>query len=275
MKDEVKDAVTDTTTATAAATALSKDGTVIAYEKNGQGPSLIVVGGALSHRNAYTRELSAKLASHFTVISYDRRGRGESKDTKPYAVDREIEDIEALIDKAGGSVYLYGTSSGAALALLTAEKLGPTKITKLALYEPPYGSASKEAVASEKRAVNKFLSDDEPAEAVTFFLEKRGIPSDKMEAMKQSPEWKDMVSMAPTLMYDLAILGDGTVPFDVAKRIAIPTLVMDGEKSFPFMHATADTVGKTIPGAQRKTIKGQTHNLSADAGGPVLLEFFK
>jgi pimeloyl-ACP methyl ester carboxylesterase len=130
-------------------TAISKDGTVIAYEKTGKGPGIIIVNGALSYRKLYGEKdhLADMLAKNFTLIFYDRRGRGKSTDTKPYAVVKEIEDIDALVDEAGGSVYLFGSSSGAALALLAAEKLGPKKVTKLALYEPPFGSDTKQEFA--------------------------------------------------------------------------------------------------------------------------------
>lgn len=270
MKNQVKGELTQTDTA------ISKDGTAIAYEKNGKGRSIILVSGALAHRDLYAgKDLADVLAKNFTVIAYDRRGRGESADTKPYAVEREIEDIKALVDKAGGSVYLYGSSSGAALAMLAAEKLGAEKVTKLALYEPPYGSDTKQAFAKEKNKVNELVNDGKPADAVTFYLERRGIPPDKMEGMKKSPEWNGMVRMGHTLVYDFEVLGDGTVPIDIAKNIAIPTLVMDGEKSFDFMHATANTVGKIIPGAVRRTIKDQTHDLSPEAVEPVLLDFFR
>jgi pimeloyl-ACP methyl ester carboxylesterase len=270
METRVKDEITITDTA------ISKDGTAIVYEKIGKGPGIILVNGALAHRKLYgEKELAAMLAKDLTVIFYDRRGRGESADIKPYTVEKEIEDIAALIDKAGASVYLYGSSGGAALALLAAEKLGPEKVTKLALYEPPYGSDTKQAFASEKNKVNELVGDGKPTDAVTFYLGKRGIPPDKIEAMKRSPEWDGLVHTGHTLVYDFQVLGDGTVPVNIARNITIPTLVMDGEKSFDFMHATADTVGKIIPGAVRKTIKDQTHDLSPKAVAPVLLEFFR
>ncbi|HEY5825257.1 MAG TPA: alpha/beta hydrolase [Cyclobacteriaceae bacterium] len=244
-------------------TAISKDGTRIAYEKAGEGARVILVDGALGHRKLNGgRDLASLLAEKFTVIFYDRRGKGESTDTKPYSVDREIEDIEALVDKAGGSVYLYGASSGAALALLAAEKLGSEKVRKLALYEPPYGSDTKQEFSREKNKVNELVRNGKPGEAVTFFMGRRGMPPVKLEDMKKSPEWNDIVRIGHTLVYDFEILGDGTVPIDIARNITIPTLIMDGEKSFDFMHATADTVGKIIPGALRKTIKGQAHDLS-------------
>jgi pimeloyl-ACP methyl ester carboxylesterase len=270
METQLKGEVTKTMTT------ISKDGTAIAYEKTGMGPSIILVNGALAHRKLDGEgDLAVKLAKNFTVIFYDRRGRGESTDTKPYAVEREIEDIKALVDEAGGSVYLYGSSGGAALSLLAAEKLGPKNVAKLALFELPYGSDTKQEFAKEKNKVNELVGDGKPGDAVTFFLERRGMPPDKMEAMKKSPEWNGLVRIGHTLVYDFEILGDGTVPMDVAKNIVIPTLVMYGEKSFDFVSATADSVAKIIPGAVRKPLKDQTHDASPEAVAAVLLEFFR
>jgi pimeloyl-ACP methyl ester carboxylesterase len=268
MEAQTADTVAKTTTA------ISKDGTAIAYDKIGNGPTIIIVNGALAQRDLYPEKSPARLlADKFTVISYDRRGRGESTDTKPYSVEREIEDIAALIDEAGGNAFLFGGSSGAALALLAAEKLGPEKVIKLALYEPPYGSDTREKYAGEKQKVNELVADGKPGDAVAFFMERRGMPPDKMEAFKTSPQWKGIVGIGHTLVYDFEVLGDGTIPVDVAKNIAVPTLVMVGEKSFDFMQATADELVKSIPGATRKTIKGQTHDLSPDAVAPVLGNF--
>src|SRR6187551_2160643 len=155
-------------------TTISKDGTVIAYEKTGHGPSVILVNGALGHRKFFgEKDLAARLAKNFTVFFYDRRGRGESTDTKPYSVDKEIEDIEALVHEAGGTAYLYGVSSGAALALRAAEKLGAEKVIKLALYEPPYGFYSakhNQEFANQKRKVNELVATGKPGDAVAFFM---------------------------------------------------------------------------------------------------------
>lgn len=260
-------------------TAISKDGTAIAYEKTGKGPSLILVNGALAHRKLYgEKDLAARLAKDFSVIFFDRRGRGESTDTKPYSVEREIEDIEALVNEAGGSAYLFGSSSGAALSLLAANKLGPEKITKLSLYEPPYGSDNaedKQQYAGEKKKINELIAAGKPGDAVALFMESTGAPPDALEGMKKSPEWKDMERVGHTLVYDFEVLGDGTVPLDIAKSIAVPTQVLDGEKSLDFMHATTGTLGKVIPGAVRKTLKDQTHQVSPEALAPVLREFFE
>lgn len=255
-------------------TAISKDGTSIAYEKTGQGPAIILVNGALASRNFYgEKDLAAILAPQFTVIYFDRRGRGDSTDKQPYTVEKEIEDIAALIDEAGGQTYLYGCSSGAALALLTAGKLGPEKIIKLALYEPPY-TADKTQFAAGKKQVNELIAAGKPGDAVAAFMEIAGTPPDELENMKQSPDWKEMERLGPTLAYDFEVLGDGNIPADVAKNIAIPTLIMNGEKGADPKHATADMIVKIIPGASQKTLKDQPHTVAPEALAPVLSEFF-
>lgn len=252
----------------------SKDGTRIAFSKAGNGPALIIVSGALSHRALHgDTVLVPTLGQHFSVYTYDRRGRGESGDTKPYAVDREIEDIEALIQQAGGTAYLYGVSSGAALALQTAAKLGATRVSKLALYEPPYGQRPSE-FKRQKDRVNELVRTGQPGDAASFFLSAIGTPPQALEGMKQSPEWEAIKKIDFTLAYDFDVLGEGAVPEDVAKAITIPTLVMDGEKTMPFMHPTADRIARLIPNAQRKTLAGQTHQASAAVVAPVLIDFF-
>jgi pimeloyl-ACP methyl ester carboxylesterase len=256
----------------------SKDGTIIVYEKTGSGPSLILVNGALAHRKFNGEEdLASLLSEKFTVIYYDRRGRGESSDATPYAVDREIEDIEALVKEAGGKAYLYGSSSGASLALLAAEKLGPEKIAKLVMYEPPYGSdgnEDKHKYATEKKKINELVKTGKPGDAVTVFMESRGMPVEAIQDMKKSPAWKEMERVGPTLVYDFEVLGDGAVPVDIAKNVTIPTQVLVGEKSFDFMHATADSLRKVIPDSNRKTLKDQTHEASPEVLAPVLEAFF-
>ena len=256
-------------------TVFSKDSTAIAYEKSGKGPNLIIVNGALSYRRSKgVPELVNNLARDFTVISYDRRGRGESGDTKPYRPEKEIEDIEALIDEVGGSSYLFGVSSGAALALMAANKLGPEKVLKLALYEPPLGFAKvmgQKEYDDEKKKINELVHGNKPGDAIVVFFESLKTPPEQIEAMKKSPDWKDMESIGHTLVYDFEILGDGNIPLDLAKEVHTPTLIIDGEKSFNFLHATADTLAKTIPEANRKTLKGQTHEASPDVLAGVLV----
>lgn len=260
-------------------TVSSKDGTRIAYERLGKGPAIIVVGGALSGRSG-SSELAQLLAPRFTVYSYDRRGRGDSGDTQPYAVQREVEDIAALIDAAGGSAFVYGKSSGAGLALESAASLG-NKVKKLALYEAPYSEAK--GAASEwkafRSAQDALLASNRRTEAITSFMKFVGAPDEAIAGMRASPAWPGMVAMAPTLAYDSAILGeDRSVPVATAAAVTAPTLVMDGGASagpMPFMKTTADKLAKAIPKAERRTVEGQAHDASAKALAPILQNFFK
>jgi pimeloyl-ACP methyl ester carboxylesterase len=260
-------------------TVTSRDGTRIAFDKWGRGPAIVLVGGALADRSGGT-ELAQLLATHFTVYSYDRRGRGDSTDTKPYSVQREIEDLEALIENAGGSAHIYGKSSGAALALRATTALGG-KVTKLALYEAPYSDA--EGAAKDWREfrakLDALLAADRRADAITLFMKFVGAPDDAIAQMKSSPAWPGMMAMAPTLAYDTAMLGgDRAVPVEIAAKVRATTLVMDGSASLgaaPFMRATADKLGKTIPGARRQVIEDQAHDVSAKALAPILIAFFK
>jgi pimeloyl-ACP methyl ester carboxylesterase len=214
-----------------------------------------------------------------TVYSYDRRGRGDSGDTKPYSVEREIEDIEALIDSAGGSAYVYGQSSGAGLALQAAAALG-NKVEKLAIYEAPYSDAA--GAAKEWRQyrtkLDELLAADRRADAIAFHMKFVGAPDEVVAEMKASPAWSGMVAMAPTLTYDGHVIGDDrSVPVEIAAQVKAPTLVMDGGASvgpMPFMRPTADKLGKAIPGAQRQVVEGQSHDVHADVLAPILLKFF-
>lgn len=255
---------------------VSMDGTKIAFEKSGTGTAVIIVSGALSARNLFdeeARSLIEKLSKHFTVCVYDRRGRGESTDVQPYAVEREIEDIESLINAAGGSAYIYGVSSGGALALQATAKLGAAKVLKLAIYEPPYGQ-QKQAFEKQKQGVSDRVKKGEQGEAAAFFMTEIRTPPDVLKNMKASPRWEIIKKMDFTLVYDFKVLGDGAIPRDVVKTIGVPTLVMDGEKSLDFMHATAAQIAKLIPGAEHKTLEGQMHQAKADVVAPVLIEFF-
>lgn len=257
----------------------SRDGTRLAYDKVGRGPVLILVNGALSDRAA-NAELAQLLAPHLTVYSYDRRGRGDSTDTQPYSVAREIEDIEALIDEAGGSAYVYGKSSGASLALLASAELGD-KVKKLAIYEAPYNEAAGAAKEWQefRKRFDALLASNQRNDAVTAFMKFVGAPAEAIAKMKSSPAWAGMVEMAPTIAYDNAILGDDrSVPVEAAAKVKAKTLVMDGGASagpMPFVRATADKLGKVIPGAQRQVMEGQAHDVSPKALAPVLLKFFR
>jgi pimeloyl-ACP methyl ester carboxylesterase len=257
-------------------TVRSADGTSIAFERAGTGPALILVDGALSFRGFGPMEpLAALLVSRFTVFTYDRRGRGKSTDTQPYAVKREIEDIEALIEEAGGSVCLYGVSSGAALALKAAARLRDN-VTKLALYEPPFtsGDEAKHDFAKYTEQMDALLAANRRGDAVAFFLADR-MPAEELEGMRQTPEWPIMEALAPTLAYDNAVMGDGSPPVDESKTATMPALVLDGSESPEFMHEAADAVARAMPRAQRLTLEGQTHMVSPEVLGPVLTTYFQ
>jgi pimeloyl-ACP methyl ester carboxylesterase len=262
-------------------TVTSKDGTIIAYEKVGQGPTMILVSGAMSHRNdQYAAAFAQLLASDLTVIYYDRRGRGDSTDTQPYAVAREIEDIEALIDAAGGSAYLCGFSSGGALTLETAMAL-KDKVKKLAVYEVPYDDSETGIKAWHEYTtkLSELIAANRRGDAAALFMKFVGVPDAMLEGMRQAPFWKQMEALAPTLVYDGTILGtDRTVPTERAATITVPTLVMDGGGSLeimPFMHDTAQKLAKAIPNAQHQTLEGQTHDVDKNVIAPVLIKFFK
>ena len=261
-------------------TVTSKDGTTIAYDQWGAGPVVILVDGALQSR-AFDQgmvPLAELLASHFTVIHYDRRGRGDSTDNQPYALEREIEDIEAIIDETGGSASLYGISSGAALAMEAAIAL-PNKVKKLAMYEAPYNDdpAAQETWRKYVTGLQELLAEGRNGDAVGHFMMLVGASAEDVAGIRQTPMWPLWESIAPTLAYDhIAALGeDAAVPAERAARVTVPTLVMDGSESFPFMHGTATILVKAMPHGQHRTLEGQTHEVSGEAIAPVLIEFFK
>ena len=273
-------------------TVTSKDGATIAYERSGQGQPVILVTGALGVR--YDARLAELLAHHFTVYNYDRRGRGESGDTHPYAVQREVEDIEALIDAAGGSSHLYGISSGAVLALEAASKL-PGKVKKLAMYEPPFiVDDSRPPVSDDYVAqLNAAIAAGRPGDAVEIFMTRailipaefvaqmRNAPMSQVfgdDAGMKPPEWADMEKVAHTLAYDGMIMGDtmSGKPLPVGRwaSAAAPTLVITGGNSEPFFHNGAKALVDSLPNAQHRILEGQDHAVSPAALAPMLIEFF-
>jgi pimeloyl-ACP methyl ester carboxylesterase len=259
------------------ATVTSKDGTRIAFEKSGSGFPVILVDGALCSRAfGPMLKLAPLLAEHFTVISYDRRGRNGSGDTKPYTIEKEIEDIGALIDEAGGSACVYGVSSGAALGLAAAAN--GLNIPKLALYEPPFDVADdghhppKDAL----QQLQLMISEDRRADAVKYFLKDAvGVPAVVVFMMPLFPVWAKLKAVAHTLPYDIAILGDFNLPEERAKSVRIPTLVAGGDKSPAMLRHSVKKLAEVMPNSKLEVLKGQTHNVSAKAIGPVLIDFFK
>ena len=256
---------------------ISKDGTAIAFDRSGKGPAIILVGGAFQHRaiDPRTAQLAALLAQHFTVFHYDRRGRGDSSDTQPYAVEREIEDLDALIKEAGGSAFVFGMSSGAALAI-EAAACG-LAITKLAFYEPPFNSGDatgRQASENYTRQLTALLTEGRRGDAVALAMTTWGAPAEAVAGMRQTPIWSLFESVAPTLAYDNVIMGDGSVPAERLASITVPTLVIDGGASPAFMHHAAQVVAHALPNAKLRTLEDQTHDVAPEVLAPVLEQFF-
>jgi pimeloyl-ACP methyl ester carboxylesterase len=258
-------------------TVKSKDGTSIGYTKTGTGAPIILVDGAMCSRAfGPLPKMAEMLSANFTVYHYDRRGRNESGDTLPYSVDREVEDLEALINDAGEPVYITGFSSGAALALNAAAK--GLNIKKLVLYEAPYvmNQGGHNPPIDTAAQLSQLIAAGKRADAVKFFMKDMvGIPAFVPFIMSLLPVWSKLKAVAHTLPYDAAILQGFTIPTKIAAAVTIPTLVVNGEKSPVSLRNASQKLAKAIPGAQLKALKGQTHNVSAKAIVPVLMEYFK
>jgi pimeloyl-ACP methyl ester carboxylesterase len=260
------------------ATVTSADGTTIAYETTGSGPALIIVDGAMCYRdNGPARDLAAALADTYTVFIYDRRGRGESGNTLPWSADREIEDLAALLEAAGGEAYLVGASSGAVLAADAANRLDGVR--KLALYEPPFivdgtHPARPDTYTAETEAL---IAAGDDGGAVKKFLRHVGVPGIVVQIMALTPVFKKLKGVAPTLPYDLRILGDTGrgVPLDAERwsRVRVPAIVMDGGKSPQYMRNAARALSEALPKAEYRTLPGQTHIVKAAVVAPAVKEF--
>lgn len=264
-------------------TVISKDGTKIAYDKTGQGPALILVAGAFSYRKFPGQvQLAERLAERFTVYNYDRRGRGDSGNRKPYAVEREIEDLKALIEAAGGQACVYGLSSGAVLALQAAAK--GAQIARLALHEPPFivDPADSRPPADFIRQVNELIGKDRRGEAIRCFMTKgMGAPSFVPFLLRMMPGvWKNLMAVAHTLPYDAALLDGYTAgqPLDGKpwSEVRMPTLVLEGEESPASLRRAAQALAKVLPNAQLLSRRGLGHTKKLDAKriAPELAAFF-
>jgi len=258
-------------------TATSKDGTTIAFDTSGEGAPLIVVGGALNTRQA-AATLAELLAPSFTVYAYDRRGRGDSGDTPPYAVEREVEDIQALVEHAGGTTFAFGHSSGAVLALEAA--LATPGITKLVLYEPPFIVDDSRPPLPDDYVLHlkELAATDRRGEAVEYFMTTGvGVPAQAIPSMRESPFWPSLEAVAHTLWYDGVIMGDNMVgrplSADRWSPVTIPALVIDGGASPPSLRNAAKQLADVLPNARRLTMDGQTHEVDPTLLAPVLTEF--
>ena len=258
-------------------TAHSADGTAIAYEAAGHGPALILVDGALCQRAmGPSRPLAKLLAEHFTVLTYDRRGRGDSGDTAPYSVDREVEDLAALIEAAGGSAHLFGASSGAVLALEAAAH--GLAVESLVLYEPPLivddsrapmGAAYTEPLAAA-------IAEDRRGDAVKLFMRQVGVPAPILAAMRLMPVWRKLTAVAHTLPYDAAVMGDTQcgrpLPAERWAGVTARTLVAVGGKSPAWLQKAGHALADLLPDAQSRTLDGQTHMVKAKVVAPVVAD---
>jgi pimeloyl-ACP methyl ester carboxylesterase len=258
---------------TTSKTVTSKDGTQIAYEQAGTGPALVLVDAA-----GHYRELSSfggligLLAADFTVYHYDRRGRGGSTDTSPYAVEREVDDLAALIDAAGGSAFLYGFSSGGLVALHAAAS-GLT-IPKLALLEPPIANDEDRPARSAFTAeLAELVAAGRRGAAVGFFLTGIGVPDEIIAGMRENRSWSAMEAVAHTLVYDCMV--SEATSFQLLASVSVPTLVLDSEGSSDNLTGMAATVARAMPNSSHRSLAGAWHGVPDDVLAPVLTEYFK
>jgi pimeloyl-ACP methyl ester carboxylesterase len=253
-------------------TVTSKDGTTIAFERLGSGPPVVLVCGGSVDRTA-DAAIAQELASHFTVFNYDRRGRGDSGDTLPYAIEREVEDIDAVIGAAGGSAFLWGSSSGAVLALIAAESV---PVTKLALWEPPFvPEGVRRPPEDQVSQYETMIAEGRRGDAVEYFMTKViGMPAEVVAGARTQPWWAATEALAHTLAYDARIMGDYSIPKDLAASVKVPTIVIAGGADFPWMRQTAETLAAALPDAQVRILEGQGHDVDPGVLAPVLAEFF-
>jgi pimeloyl-ACP methyl ester carboxylesterase len=252
---------------------LSRDGTPLAYERTGQGPAVVLVSGAMS-TGATMRPLAAVLSDRFDVVVYDRRGRGESGDTAPYAVEREVEDLAALIEAVGGEAALYGMSSGGALALHAAASGLPLR--GVAVYEVPYAvhESAMKGRAEYTEGLTEALAQGRRGDAVELFLRLTGLAEEMIQGARQSPMWPGMEAIAPSLAHDDAVMGGGRVPRDLLASIPVPVLSVAGGASPPWLREAAQAVAEAAPEGTYRMLEDQTHMVDPQALAPVLAEFF-
>jgi pimeloyl-ACP methyl ester carboxylesterase len=259
-------------------TVTSPDGTVIDYERYGDGPAVIFIGGASIYRaiDEGTTLAARRLAAEgFTAVEYDRRGRGRSGDTQPWALDREVEDVAALITAAGGTAALCSNSSGADIALAAAT--AGAGVTALVLYEPPFFAG--QSYTADLAVLRSLLADGKHEEMMRYNLTSViRLPAQVVEGMARMPWWPAMVAAAPTLLYDHTATNDISTDPDWRGRwakVTVPALVCSGDQTFPGMPEAADQVAAALPNATRRILPGQGHRPAPDAIVPVLAEFLR
>jgi pimeloyl-ACP methyl ester carboxylesterase len=265
-----------TSNETAYAETTSHDGTSIAYDLLGAGDPLIVIGGALQGRVTY-RPTAHALARDFAVVNYDRRGRGDSGDTAPHSVEREVEDLAALVEDVGGRASVYGHSSGAVLALHAAARGLP--FDRLVLHEPPFGSGSDEerqAEQEEAEHLAALLTEGRRADAVRFYFTSMGMPADVVDDLAGEPS---MQASAPTILYDYALFGEhgrgGLTPAEQAGHVSVPALVLAGGASPQFMLDAATRIADALPHGLLRVLDGEEHVVAPEVLAPVVTEFVR
>jgi pimeloyl-ACP methyl ester carboxylesterase len=254
-------------------TATSADGTRLAFDRFGAGPPIIMVVGAFNTR-ATTEPLARALERDFTVLNYDRRGRGDSGDTAPYSVEREIDDIDALIAAAGGSASVFGYSSGANLTLQAAAR--GLAITHLALYEPPFRPDDSYPALRTDLAdrIAALVAAGRRGDAVELYqTEAVQIPPEIVAQIRHAPFWPGLEAIAHTLAYDATIIGDLSLPTEMLASITTPALIITGDQSPPFIRAAAQAVAGALSNGRLRVLAGESHDIKPDATAPVLKEF--
>lgn len=258
-------------------TATSADGTRIAFERLGSGPPLVLVGGAFCDRKARVSglPLARELGSGLTVFAYDRRGRGDSTDTPPYATAREIEDLACVLEAAGGTASVYGHSAGAILALEGA--LAGLPVRQLALYEPPLvlgGLRDPMPPGLPEQLAALTEQGDRTATATLFLTRAVGLPAPIVEQRKQHPMWSSLEAASHTLSYDARLTADPESIIARASALRVPVVLFDGGRSQPWMRAGVESLARAIPGAARVSLPDQAHDVDPRALAPRLLELF-
>lgn len=246
----------------------SADGTEIAVDRSGEGPTLVLVVGAFSDRSS-TTDLAKGLCDSFTVYRYDRRGRGESGNTYPYAVEREVDDLAAVIKAAGEPAFVFGHSSGGALALEAAGAQVPMRA--LVVHEPPY---RKGPTVEFAEGLENLVADGQPSAAVEAFLELVGTPPAAIEQMKAGAQWARMEKFAPTLSYEVRLCNGGVLPVERLTGISMPVLALTGEISPPWAHKGAREIADAMPNGQTQVLEGQGHAVADEVLIGVLKRFF-
>ncbi|MGH3656048.1 MAG: alpha/beta fold hydrolase [Micromonosporaceae bacterium] len=250
----------------------SADGTRIAYERSGNGPAIIFVTGAFNDRTTCA-PLARHLENDYTVVTYDRRGRGDSGDTAPYAVDREIDDIDALIAECGGSAYLFGYSSGAILSCLAVAQ--GSAVTRLALYEPPYPPKADQRGTDLPDRLAALVAQGRRGDAVALFqTDGIGLPPEMVAQIRQSPYWPALEAIAQTTVYDATITAPGVLDPEKLAAVRVPTVVLYGADTWPVLRASAHTLAGALPDAYHRSLPGGAdHGIDPAVTAPAVADF--